>query len=191
MPTDVAPANNGQGPRATSVPGATAYVALENKILGAEADGVVVRWQFGKALLAERIGKQLPKGRLAEIAAAVNLKNTRELHHRMRLAELYPTETQVRTAVHTYKSWTAIRQTLARNHQTRPVALPPDTKRWLKDLVKFNRDRSPIPRYASEAELAEAKQIAKAMRAAAKVIEDEITSIQKSRATDSQTVMAM
>ena len=37
----------------------------------AEDSGIMARWQFGKELLSERVGKQLPNGRLDEVAAMI------------------------------------------------------------------------------------------------------------------------
>ena len=67
-------------------------------------------------LVAERAangGLQLPPGRLDDIAAAAGVSR-RELQHRMRLAEAYTDEAQVRTAYALFGSWTAIRQSLSR-----------------------------------------------------------------------------
>ena len=92
------------------------YEALEATVAKGEDVAIHARWQCGKELLAERQahgGKQLPNGRLFEIAAMID-SCERELQFRMRFAERYPTEEEVRTAVRTCKSWTEIRQTLTR-----------------------------------------------------------------------------
>lgn len=89
----------------------SAFVALEERIDGAEGDAIMARWEFGRALLAERVGKQLPKGRLALIVTATG-KSQREIGFRLRFAEHCSSREEVCTAVQTYKSWTAIREQL-------------------------------------------------------------------------------
>ena len=90
------------------------YVALEATIGGLEEIAILGRWEFGRALLAERNGKkQLPNGRLAEVAKMIGHKTHRELHFRMSFAAKYGSEETVRTAVRTYGSWTAIRESLS------------------------------------------------------------------------------
>ena len=56
MPTEVSPTTNGQGSHTGSL---GAYSALKAKIVSGETAAILARWEFGKALLAERIGKQL------------------------------------------------------------------------------------------------------------------------------------
>ena len=85
-----------------------AYVSLEKRIGKSESAGIFARWEFGKQLLSERVGKQLPKGRLDEVAKAVG-STRQEVSFRMTFATRYPTRTKVSTAVETFGSWTAIR----------------------------------------------------------------------------------
>jgi hypothetical protein len=73
---------------------------------------VLARWEFGMALLNERLDqKQLPRGRLDEVAKATGITKS-EVNHRMRLALRYPTAPEVSTAVETYGSWTGVRASL-------------------------------------------------------------------------------
>jgi hypothetical protein len=77
---------------------------LEARIAGSESTGIQARWEFGRALLARRVGKQLPAGLLAQVCADVGVSRS-ELAKRMRFAERYPTEEQVRNAVAQFGSW--------------------------------------------------------------------------------------
>src|SRR5215469_11771100 len=77
---------------------------LEARIAASESTGIQARWEFGRALLAQRVGKQLPAGLLAQVCADVGVSRS-ELQKRMRLAERYPTEQQVRNAVAQFGSW--------------------------------------------------------------------------------------
>lgn len=68
---------------------------------------MLARWQFGRALLAERDangGKQLEKGRLAELAELTGRKKD-ELARRATLAEQYASEDEVSHACETFDSW--------------------------------------------------------------------------------------
>lgn len=87
---------------------------IDSRVDGAEHDGIFARWEFGRALLKEREthgGKQLPHGRLDEVCAATG-KSRPEHQFRMQFAAKYPTHEEVSTAVDTFRSWTAIRETL-------------------------------------------------------------------------------
>ena len=73
---------------------------------------VVARWEFGMALLDERRErKQLPHGRLGEVAKATGVSRS-EIGHRMRLALRYPSLDEVATAVETFGTWTGVRASL-------------------------------------------------------------------------------
>jgi N6-adenosine-specific RNA methylase IME4 len=80
------------------------YVELDRKVDAAEGDGIMARWEFGREVLAERVGKQLPKGRLDEIAAAIG-KTTREVQYRAAFFVRFPSLEEVRNAVSHFGSW--------------------------------------------------------------------------------------
>lgn len=79
-------------------------VALDAEVDGAEKDGIWARWQFGRQLLTERKGKQLPAGRLDQVVALTK-KSRQELQFRMSFAERYPSEDEVSNAVRHFQSW--------------------------------------------------------------------------------------
>lgn len=81
-----------------------AYVALDDQINSAESNGILDRWRFGKMLLKERVGKQLPRGRLDEVAEACGKSQT-EIKYRMLFATKFPTESKVVNAVDDFGSW--------------------------------------------------------------------------------------
>lgn len=83
------------------------YIALDKRVDAAEGDGIFARWEFGRELLAERVGKQLPKGRLDEIAKAIG-KSRQEIGHRLKFASDYRTEIEVSNAIRNFGSWFAI-----------------------------------------------------------------------------------
>jgi phage N-6-adenine-methyltransferase len=91
------------------------YVEIDARVDGAEKDGIMARWEFGRALLAEREangGKQLPHGRLDEVAEAIGKSQT-EIKYRMLFATKYTDPAEVVTAVTTFQSWTAIRDSFS------------------------------------------------------------------------------
>jgi len=106
------------------------FTCLERQIAAAEEDAILCRWFFGRRLLEERKangGKQLPKGRLAEVCGAVGSSRS-EIQQRMRFAARFPTPDEVDTAVRTYGSWTAIRGAMSKRTavQTNVVAIHPE-----------------------------------------------------------------
>jgi hypothetical protein len=90
---------------------------LETRISGAESTGVLARWEFGRLLLGQRAGRKLPAGLLATVGADLGVSRT-ELQKRMRFAEKYPTEEEMRNALRNYGSW----------HRIVGEALPDDPK---------------------------------------------------------------
>jgi N6-adenosine-specific RNA methylase IME4 len=84
------------------------YVELDQAVDKAEDAGIMARWEFGLVVLEERGDrKQLPNGRLDEIAAAIG-KSRQEVQYRAAFAFLYPTPEQVSNAVGYFKSWHGI-----------------------------------------------------------------------------------
>lgn len=81
------------------------YTKLDEAIRCNEESAVVLRWKFGRILLAERrahgTGRQLPNGRLAEVCAAIRRK-PREVQYRMKLAEKFETQEEVRNLLRTF-----------------------------------------------------------------------------------------
>jgi phage N-6-adenine-methyltransferase len=107
--------------------GLARLVHLDKDVDAAEGEGLRARWEFGRELLARRVGKQLPSGVLDEIASATG-KPRSELQHRMRFAEKYATAAEVSTAVDTLKSWTEVRDGLYETTAQRLVAS--DENEW-------------------------------------------------------------
>jgi hypothetical protein len=97
------------------------YVDLEGLISKADDDAIHARWVFGRQLLEERVGNQLPKGRLTEIATVINCGQT-EVGCRMRFAERFPTEDEVRDAIAKYHSWYHITHQGFADTSSRPKA---------------------------------------------------------------------
>jgi phage N-6-adenine-methyltransferase len=80
---------------------------LDARVDHAEDDGIRARWEFGRALLRERVGKQLPAGRLDQVSAKTG-KSRQEIGYRMTFADRFPTEAEVSNAVGNFGSWHAI-----------------------------------------------------------------------------------
>ncbi len=91
----------------------TVYLKLEQKIAADEFGGIKHRWDFGRALLKEKAGRQkLPDGMLADIVAAATaagLKvSEREIQRRIKCAEVYVNDRQLRHACDAMGSWRAL-----------------------------------------------------------------------------------
>lgn len=88
--------------------------ALEAVILAGEGDealarraGIVARWEFGREVIAQRVGKQLPAGRQQQILAEIGIEQS-ELSRRTSVAQHYQTRDEVTRACITLSTWTAI-----------------------------------------------------------------------------------
>ncbi len=99
-------------------------VVIDKTVDAAEGEGIEARWKFGRLLLERRIGKQLPKGLLREVAEATS-KSTREISYRMQVADSYPDRAQLRNALQTYRSWFELTQSLSGN-----VHFSSDSPEW-------------------------------------------------------------
>ena len=86
-------------------------------------DSIRARWEFGRLMLAQRKGKQLPNGLLGELVQRTG-KSQRELGYRMAFAERYPTEDEVCNALQTWKSWFQVTQNLPKEEPAKPKRKP-------------------------------------------------------------------
>lgn len=80
------------------------FVELDRAVDRAEGEGILARWEFGRVVLAERVGKQLPKGRLDEISAAIG-KSPTEVKYRALFASRFPSREEVVNAIDYFGSW--------------------------------------------------------------------------------------
>lgn len=100
------------------------FVELDQKVDQAEEGGILARWEFGREVLARRVGKQLPKGLLDEIAAAIG-KDRQEVVRRAAFATLYPTREEVSHAMTNFRSWYRIvNEGLTQNPRLAPSTSP-------------------------------------------------------------------
>lgn len=91
------------------------YLKLETRILQDEQGGILDRWKYGKECLEAKRGRQqLPHGfikdRLDEAERAGMKLSEREIQWRVKCAEVYGSEAEVRTASTDFGSWTALRE---------------------------------------------------------------------------------
>src|SRR5262245_61378107 len=78
---------------------------IEKSIRSSDGEAIRARWEFGRLVLLQRQGKQLPKGLTAEICNAAGISQ-RELSRRTQVAEVYD-EAQLRHQCLS-SDWTAI-----------------------------------------------------------------------------------
>jgi len=117
---------------------------LDRKVDAAEGDGILARWEFGRELLAERVGKQLPKGRLDEVAAAIG-KSRAEVTKRLTFASRFTTEHEVRNAITNFDSWfrivnEALASTAHLSAAKDEWSTPEDLYQILDDEFRFTLD---------------------------------------------------
>lgn len=87
-------------------------VHIDRRIDANESDAIRARWEFGHHMLAARDGMgRLPNGMRAELIRRTG-KSAAELTYRMQLAERFPTEAELFTAVNSFDSWTDLRLAL-------------------------------------------------------------------------------
>jgi hypothetical protein len=86
--------------------------ALETLITKNEGSAIRARWEYGRKILALYAPgkKQLPNGVLDAIAGDLGAQRS-EVSARIKFAKKFPTEAEVSTAIETFGSWWAIKQT--------------------------------------------------------------------------------
>lgn len=100
----------GTGPRRDR---ASIYVRLERQIAATSTTDLLARWKFGRELLKAKAGrKKLPTGHLDGVIVTLAREgieaSRRDLQYRMRLAEVYETEGQLRKINCAIGGWTEI-----------------------------------------------------------------------------------
>lgn len=128
---------------------------LEKRITDNESDSIVARWEFGNALIAQRVGKQLPKGLRTQIADKFNLGYT-EIAQRMQFAEQYTTNDQVFACAETYGTWNRIKRdalpkksSTERTDQDPKAGLGTDERAkmvlaWWRQMAKTSEQRTAL-----------------------------------------------
>lgn len=84
----------------------------DNEANAQEQTGLRARWESGRRLFKVRQrcgGLRLPNRMLQQFVAALTVP-ARELNHRMKFAEKYPTEDELSNAVTKFRTWRAITQ---------------------------------------------------------------------------------
>lgn len=101
--------------------GITRLVHLDAEVDQGEGDALQARWKFGRELLSQRKGKQLPNGLLAALVERTG-KSRSEIQYRVQFAERFPTEAEVSNALDTFKSWRdLVRDALPEDPKLTPV----------------------------------------------------------------------
>jgi hypothetical protein len=118
------------------------YVQIDKRVDAAEEQGFAEslreRWEFGKRMVAGRVGKRYEN--LGELAEATG-KSPRELGYRMQFAEQYPTEDDLRTAVRKFNSWIQVKKSLTDPGKRRgPGQLPEMTTYQRDEFLRLHED---------------------------------------------------
>jgi hypothetical protein len=80
---------------------------IEQRVTRSNEEGLRARWEFGREVLAQRSGRQLPRAYLAQVVERTGV-NKEEIRRRMRFAERYPSEDELSHAVTEFGSWHAV-----------------------------------------------------------------------------------
>ena len=104
------------------------------------------RWESGRWMLAQRKGKQLPKGAMAELVEATG-KSSSELNYRVQFAERYSTEAEVSSAMETFTSWTQVKSSLPKPSKTKPRTEPKIAKSRDPELLNAIREAVAADQY--------------------------------------------
>jgi hypothetical protein len=93
-----------------------ALARIEESVRASDGEAILARWDFGREVLGQRVGKQLPKGLLGDICERTGLHHT-EISFRVRVAEHYD-RPQLETLVSTSQlTWTAVREGLPKKRK--------------------------------------------------------------------------
>jgi len=89
------------------------YLSLEMRIAADERGGITHRWRYGRKLLEAKKGRaKLPDGMLDDLVAAAELAGLKvsrqEIQRRIRCAEVYGDDRQLRQAADAMGSWSAL-----------------------------------------------------------------------------------
>ena len=99
---------------------------IEDRIKAGEGKSVVDRWEFGRALVQRRKGKQLPKGVRAKITEKFGLEPS-EITRRMKLADTFATRDEVVDAcTRCGGSWRRIIREELSKRENKPTRAPWD-----------------------------------------------------------------
>lgn len=96
---------------------------IEKSIRASDGEAIKARWEFGRLVLAQRQGKQLPKDLGKKICDAIGISQ-KEMSNRTRVAEHYPEVSS--ELLSSGLTWTAIVNDLPK---TRPTPKPPPKPR--------------------------------------------------------------
>ena len=111
-------------------------VELDRKVDAAEGEGIMARWEFGRELLKQRKGEQLPHGLIGRLVEHTG-KSERELQYRIAFAQQCKTAEEVRTTVRTFSSWHAIRTQALPDKRLAPL-MSSETDQWSTPQDLFN-----------------------------------------------------
>lgn len=90
-------------------------VHIDKQIDDNESTALRARWEFGRQMLTARDGAgRLPNGYMTKLVERTG-KSRSELGYRVQFAEMFPTESELSTAVDSFASWTDLRSSLKKS----------------------------------------------------------------------------
>jgi hypothetical protein len=133
-----------------------ALARIEESIRASDTEAILARWEFGRQVLAQRVGKQLPPGLWEEICEHAKI-GRQELSNRTRVADIYDKDELSSQLESSGANWTAIVAGLPKKRSTpkpltEPRAVPARPSlviwfwTWLVRFAERHRSRHTEPR---------------------------------------------
>jgi hypothetical protein len=157
-----------------------AVVAGEGDVALARQAAIVARWEFGREVIAQRIGKKLPPGRQAQILCEIAISQS-ELSNRTLVADHYTTEHALTNAlVNGVDSWRSVVASVPKrprpqgnnkSRQAKKTGLPGPAAHKAADSVEKALDDPNVRKVLKDRQAQSAAQL-RARRAAEKAERD-------------------
>jgi len=140
-----------QSTEETSVPSDTALAVPENegwvtefgrfekRIKKSDDGGLRLRWECGRYMLTLKQGEQLPRGVLATLEKAYDVRRW-ELSARMKFAEKYPTDVELSDVIKQFPTWFDITHKALKNSHAGPETTARESSAVMDGQVMDEQD---------------------------------------------------
>lgn len=146
---------------------------IEQSVRASDGEAILARWDFGRMVIDQREGKQLPKGLLGDICAQVGISQM-EVSRRARVAEHYDRTELKHQCLSSGPTWVEVVNAIPAKRATpkrAPQQTPPRTEPTKATLVEADRVQSLVTKPDVAAEIARRAADDKAARKAQVVAE--------------------
>lgn len=143
---------------------------IEEGVRASDGEAILARWDFGQEVLRQRVGKQLPKGLLADICKRTGV-GRQEVANRVRVAEHHDRVELSSELESSGTTWTALVKGLPKKGTTRKRRSTPKTEPTKETIAEANLVEKLVAKPAVAAELARRDSANKATRKAQRLAE--------------------